>query len=72
MTAISDRAMVSLALECASRLRAPGSPNSFGGIDQLMQDADKLLTWIDSRCAERAKRDTLRANAQKITLPNIT
>ena len=72
MTAISDRATVSLCLECASRLFVPTRGEMVeSDIEAMMIFADRLLEWHDSRCAERAKRDSVRANAPKITLPNI-
>ena len=80
MTAISDRATVSLALECAARLRGNMASMQPDGTIQylpmttreILDAADELLAWIDSRCAERAKRDSVRANAPKVTLPNMT
>jgi hypothetical protein len=76
MTAVSDRATVSLALECASRLpqlcSTHGIPLGNGGVDLLLTNAETILAWIDRMCAERAKRDSVRANAPKIALPNMT
>jgi hypothetical protein len=74
MTAISDRATVSLALECASRLVGPTSHEMtmYTRLEAMLKDAEEILLWHDRMCAERARRDSVRANAPRQEfLPNL-
>jgi hypothetical protein len=67
MTAISDRATVSLALEVASTI-VPHNMATGDSLQVLLGMAEQILLWHDKMCAERAKRDSVRVNAPKIEL----
>lgn len=78
MTPVADRAVVSLALECASRLRGKAAVmDQLGGkieylpqtMEELLDSAERIIEWHDKICVKRAERDAVRRNApQRVEL----